>query len=152
AVFPAGRSILNGAVTVEGFSMSAAVPLPALRHLVARAGLEAESDRDLLERFRRTRDGDAFAALVERHGPMVLGLCRRLLAHSQDADDAFQATFLTLARRADAVAQPNALAGWLYGTARRIALRARSSRRRQIADPTSITAPTRDPLAEVSAR
>src|SRR5262245_10485970 len=132
--------------------MSTAVPLPALRDLVARAGLEAESDRDLLERFRRTRDGDAFAALVERHGPMVLGLCRRLLAHSQDADDAFQATFLTLARRADAVAQPNALAGWLYGTARRIALRARSSRRRQIVDAASIAAPMRDPLAEVSAR
>jgi RNA polymerase sigma factor (sigma-70 family) len=83
------------------------------------------SDRDLLRRFAAARDEAAFAALVERHGPMVLGVCRRLLRQEQDAEDAFQATFLVLAKRAGTVRWHDSAGGWLYATARRVAGAAR---------------------------
>jgi RNA polymerase sigma factor (sigma-70 family) len=82
------------------------------------------SDAALLARFVRG-DEAAFELLVWRHGPLVLGACRRVLRHEQDAEDAFQATFLTLARRAGTVGRRGSLAGWLYTVARRLALRAR---------------------------
>jgi RNA polymerase sigma factor (sigma-70 family) len=84
------------------------------------------SDRELLDRFARHQDGAAFGALVHRHGPMVLGVCRRALGHAQDAEDAFQATFLVLVRKARALGRPELLAGWLYGVAYRIARKARA--------------------------
>ena len=80
----------------------------------------------LLERFVERRDGTAFAALVTRHGPMVLGICRRLLADPFDVEDAFQATFLVLARRAGSLRDGDRLAPWLYGVARKVATRARA--------------------------
>ena len=80
---------------------------------------------DLLARFVARRDEAAFAALVARHGPMVLATCRRLLPAGDDADDAFQATFLVLARRAGSV-RAERLAPWLHGVARRVAGRARA--------------------------
>jgi RNA polymerase sigma factor (sigma-70 family) len=87
------------------------------------------SDRQLIERFVAGR-GDsaeaAFAALVARHGPMVLGVCRRLIADHHHAEDAFQAVFLVLARRAGSVRDPDLLANWLYGVALRTARRAKS--------------------------
>jgi RNA polymerase sigma factor (sigma-70 family) len=86
---------------------------------------DTESDADLLGRFVTDRDGLAFAALVSRHGPMVLAVCRRVLRHRQDAEDAFQATFLVLARRAGAVKPRSLLGNWLYGVAYRTALGAR---------------------------
>jgi RNA polymerase sigma factor (sigma-70 family) len=90
------------------------------------------SDGQLLALFVNHRDGDAFAALLNRHGPMVMGVCRRVLRHQQDAEDAFQATFLVLARKADSVRAQGALAGWFYRVAYRTAVeaRARIARRR----------------------
>ena len=92
------------------------------------AGLE---DGPLLERFADLEsDGDsaeaAFAALVARHGPMVHRVCRRLLGDPNDADDAFQATFLVLARKARGIQRPERLASWLYGTAHRASRRLRA--------------------------
>jgi RNA polymerase sigma factor (sigma-70 family) len=96
------------------------------------------TDGELLARFAATRDEAAFAALVARHGPMVLGVCRRVLGHRQDAEDAFQATFLVLAQKAAAIRQRNSIGCWLYGVAYRAALTAaaanarRRSRERQV--------------------
>ncbi len=90
----------------------------------ARAGRDL-SDVELLGHFRACGAEAAFTLLLQRHGPMVLGVCRRLLHHEQDAEDAFQATFLTLARKAVSIRRQGSLAAWLYGVARRIALRAR---------------------------
>ena len=76
----------------------------------------ADSDSDLLDRFVRTADANAFAALVHRHGPMVLSVCRRRLGHEADAEDAFQAVFLALAtsgvRSADQMRYPGGCIGW----------------------------------------
>ena len=82
-------------------------------------------DAHLLERFAHQGDEAAFERLVLLHGPMVLGLCQRLLRHEQDAEDAFQATFLTLARKAGTISKKESLASWLYKVAYRVACRAR---------------------------
>ncbi|MDY3551203.1 sigma-70 family RNA polymerase sigma factor [Gemmata sp. JC717] len=87
-------------------------------------------DRDLLARFVNARDEDAFAELVRRHGAMVLAVCRRVTGRAHDAEDAFQAAFLVLAKRAGHLSRPELLANWLYGVAFRTALDARASRRR----------------------
>src|SRR5262245_65823881 len=82
------------------------------------------SDADLLARWRDRRDEAAFAELVGRHGPMVLGVCRRVLGDVQHAEDAFQATFLVLARRAAELRSPESLPGFLYNVALRLARKA----------------------------
>ena len=84
------------------------------------------SDAELLERFVTCRHEAAFAALMARHGPMVYGVCRRLLRHTQEAEDAFQATFLILVRKAASIGKRELLGNWLYGVALRVASRARS--------------------------
>ncbi len=114
------------------------------------------SDAVLLERFIHQRDEAAFAALVARHGAMVLRLCRRILGDVHEAEDAFQAAFLILARKAHSLKQPDALAAWLYGVARRVALKARgqSNRRRSSTAPLdeALPDPRPDPLARLNAR
>ena len=95
------------------------------------------SDVQLLERF-AARRGDAaevaFEAILARHGPLVLGVCRSMLRDPHDAEDAFQATFLVLARKAGSIRIDSTLAGWLHGVSRRVALRARlrSDRRKSL--------------------
>lgn len=91
---------------------------------MAQRGSE-QSDRELLRRFAVQRDADAFELLVRRHGPMVLSVCRRMLRDPHAADDAFQATFMLLVRKAASLREPERLGNWLYGVAYRIALRGR---------------------------
>ncbi|HKB39510.1 MAG TPA: sigma-70 family RNA polymerase sigma factor, partial [Gemmataceae bacterium] len=103
-----------------------------LDSLCATPEVREQTDGQLLERFVRVRDEAAFAALLRRHGPLVLRVCRTVLRHEQDAEDAFQATFLVLALRADSVRKGRSLGSWLYGVAQRTALAAdRRARRRR---------------------
>jgi RNA polymerase sigma factor (sigma-70 family) len=109
------------------------------------------ADGELLAAFAAARDETAFAELVRRHGGLVLAACRRVTGHAQDAEDAFQAAFLVLARRAGQVQRPEQLASWLYGVAVRTALDARAARRRireqplAAADPAADAPPGPDP-------
>ena len=101
-----------------------------LRTLFGEGTSSVLSDRQLMERFLARGDAGAeaaFAALVARHGAMVWGVCRRVLADSNDADDAFQATFLILVKKAHAVRVSDSLGPWLYGVSCRVALRARAN-------------------------
>lgn len=98
------------------------------------------SDEQLLERFLARREGgeSAFEALVARHGPMVHRICRQILSDPHDAEDAFQATFFVLVRRAEAIRNRDSLACWLHGVARRVALRARTDGDRRRRENTSV--------------
>src|SRR5262245_20558004 len=87
----------------------------------------APTDRDLLRAVAATGDEAAFAEIVRRHGPLVLAVCRRVLADAPEADDAFQAVFLVLARKAGSLRRPEQVASWLYGVAVRCARRVRSA-------------------------
>src|SRR5260370_33838554 len=133
--------------------MAAAQLGTLLRHihkLAAGRGSMQRTDRQLLEDFSSRRDEAAFAALVARHGPMVLRVCRRVLNHEQDAEDAFQATFLVLARKSGSIRKRAALAEWLHGVAYRTAMQAKRSvaRRRnhearlQASTPKAVPSPT----------
>jgi len=83
------------------------------------------TDGQLLESFVSHRDEAAFEVFMRRHGPMVLGVCRRVLRNHHDAEDAFQATFLVLIRKAGSIVPAERVANWLYGVASRTALKAR---------------------------
>jgi RNA polymerase sigma factor (sigma-70 family) len=102
-----------------------------LRSLAATGHCAARPDSDLLGAYLGGNDQDAFAALVRRHGPLVLGVCRRVLLDAHAAEDAFQATFLLLARNAAAIRKQSSLASWLYGVAYRVARSAKRSAARR---------------------
>src|SRR5881409_456558 len=85
----------------------------------------ALSDKELLGRFFGDKEDTAFSTLVERHGPLVFGVCRRVLNDANDAEDAFQATFLVLVRKGATLRDPERLASWLYGVAYRTARKVR---------------------------
>lgn len=112
-----------------------------------------DNDDRLLERFLADGDESAFAALVARHGPMVLGVCRRVLRDGHDVEDAFQATFLVLARNARTIRRSERVGPWLHGVARRVAVRARSNADRRLvrerigidAEPAGDASSSRDP-------
>lgn len=99
---------------------------------LTRAAAVASGDAQLLDAFLSGRDDQAFRGLVERHGSMVIAVCLRVLRHRQDAEDAFQATFLVLARRAADIWPRSAVGPWLYGVAYRVALKSRSARARRV--------------------
>lgn len=122
-------------------------PLALLVRLVANR--PATDDAGLLARFRGANDPTAFAELVRRYGPLVLGVCRRMLGQAPDADDAFQATFLALIQNARSIRQPNALSAWLYGTAVRVCRKARSQRRRPLPASMPLAAGV-DPFEELA--
>ncbi|HTU22681.1 MAG TPA: sigma factor [Gemmataceae bacterium] len=131
----------------------AEIVLRHIRRLTSAPPKESASDRELLERFLVRRDEAAFAALLERHGAMVLRMCQRILHDAHEAEDAFQATFLILARQAGTIRQQESLTSWLYRVAYRVAVRAHAgaARREELAAraprPQAV-----DPLAEVSGR
>jgi RNA polymerase sigma factor (sigma-70 family) len=118
--------------------------LKCLRGAVARGPDVGLADAALLERFVTDGDAAAFELLVWRHGPMVLGVCRRLLGHEQDSEDAFQATFLTLVRKARGIARREAVGAWIYRVAYRIACRARARKPRLEPLVTELPAPAVD--------
>lgn len=132
-------------------------PLNSLLNQVRRAGLAQEqgglTDAQLLECFTRACDEAAFEALMRRHGSMVMGVCRRVLGQPQDAEDAFQATFLVLARKAASIRQAELLGNWLYGVAYRAALEVKAAKRRvkerQVESmPEPVAAETRSSLSD----
>jgi RNA polymerase sigma factor (sigma-70 family) len=131
----------------------ATVLLQHVRKLAGAEDISSESDRELLQRFAALRDEAAFAALLQRHGPMVLRVCQRVSRHGQDAEDAFQATFLVLARKAASLRWQESIGGWLHEVAHRLAQKAhadtarRSVRERRVQERTS-----RDVLAEITGR
>jgi RNA polymerase sigma factor (sigma-70 family) len=128
-------------------------PFAPFLHYVRSRRRAADADAELLARFAADRDDDAFAELVRRHGPLVWGVARQVLGHDQDAEDAFQATFVLLARKAGSIRSAAAVAGWLHGTAWRVAAKARTRanvrRERERSVPPR---PNGDPATDVALR
>jgi RNA polymerase sigma factor (sigma-70 family) len=117
--------------------------------LVPRPVLSSAPDADLLGRFLADRDDEAFALLVRRHGPQVLGVCRRVTGDHHLAEDAFQAVFVVLAAKAGSIRPPSGLPAWLFGVAYRIALRARTMRDRRLRHEKPV-APLPEPTSSAS--
>jgi RNA polymerase sigma factor (sigma-70 family) len=109
-----------------------------LHALTQLAGTEL-TDGQLLGRYVTTGDAVAFETLVRRHGPMVLGVCRRLLPNQHDAEDAFQATFLVLVRKATTIHPRDAVGSWLYGVAYRAAQKVRVAAARRRSKEVQVT-------------
>jgi RNA polymerase sigma factor (sigma-70 family) len=109
-----------------------------LRHFLDAERAGCTADGDLLDRFTHGHDEAAFAALVQRYGPLVLGVCRRVLCREQDAEDAFQATFLILVRKVGSLRRHGSLAAWLYTVAYRAALKARTGAARRRTEPVAL--------------
>jgi RNA polymerase sigma factor (sigma-70 family) len=132
---------------------SAQAILRHIRALVSTQQVEQLPDQQLLQRYTSQHEEAAFETLVRRHGPLVLGVCRRVLHNLHDAEDAFQATFLILARKADSIHKQQSLGSWLYQVAYHAAFKAkvrdenRAKRERQV-----LQREAADPLAEVTGR
>jgi RNA polymerase sigma factor (sigma-70 family) len=129
----------------------AAVIVQHIRRLAGGPSVGEASDRELLRHYTDRHDEAAFAALVRRHGPMVWRACRRLLRQEQDAEDVYQATFLVLAKKADAQQWQDSVAGWLYGVAVRLAHKARCRATRRFA-AVGAAGVVADPLDHLSGR
>ncbi len=123
-----------------------------LRTLTARQAIGSLSDQQLLERFRLERSEASFAVLVQRHGPMVLSVCRRVLHNVQDVEDAFQATFLVLAKKAARLRQPPLLGGWLHGVAYHVALRLKAKTQRRAVHEQRAGSPSRETRDDITWR
>jgi RNA polymerase sigma factor (sigma-70 family) len=123
-----------------------------LRRLVAEERRRQTDDRALLQAFEQQGDGAAFAELLQRHGPMVLRLALHLLRHRQDAEDVFQAAFLTLARQAHALRGESSVAAWLHRVAWRLAVPSRKASARRCTCLAPPPPEQRDPAAEISLR
>src|SRR5690349_17526140 len=105
--------------------------LQHLRKIVAAPTTRNSTDAPLPQAFVAERDQSAFAVLVQRHGALVMSVCRHVLRQEQDAEDAFQATFLVLARQAAAIRKPDSLASWLHGVALRVSWNAKKAAARR---------------------
>jgi RNA polymerase sigma factor (sigma-70 family) len=123
-----------------------------LRGLAAAAEQDRQPDQQLLERFAASHDDAAFEALVGRHGPMVLGVCRRLLGDVHEAEDAFQAAFLVLAREAGAVGKRGSVGGFMYRVAYNLALKAKASAAARQRERSTGARSSADPLTELTGR
>src|SRR6516162_726285 len=99
----------------------------AMQEVAGPSSQSEQTDEHLLRELVASQDAGAFAAIMRRHGGLVSGVCRRVLGREQDVDDAFQATFLVLLRKAPSLNRPNLLGNWLYGVAYRIASKIRSA-------------------------
>jgi RNA polymerase sigma factor (sigma-70 family) len=126
--------------------------LRLLRGLVEDERTKGLSDEDLLRGFTSTRDEGCFLALLRRHGPMVQGVCRAVLPNEADAEDAFQATFLVLAKKAASVRTPGSVSAWLHGVAYRTASRARVDLARRRKHEARATPPEAAPTEELTWR
>jgi RNA polymerase sigma factor (sigma-70 family) len=133
--------------------MASTRPGVVLEHVrrIAADGVAA-TDGELLARFAAGRDEEAFTALVQRHGPMVLGVCRGILRHRHDAEDAFQAAFLILARKAATIRRHQSLGGWLHEVAYRVALTARARSVRRSPEGRAEEAAAGDPVLDLTLR
>jgi RNA polymerase sigma factor (sigma-70 family) len=124
--------------------------LTFIRRLATSHGPSDVADGELLRRFAVRREESAFVALMQRHGPMVLGVCQSILREGQDAEDAFQATFLVLVRKAGAIGKPASVASWLHGVAYRLATRVRAeAARRRARERQAVPMSSREPQEEV---
>ncbi len=135
--------------------MATAAPATLLLHLhrLAAGSADDVSDSELLRRFTGEGDARAFAALLQRHGPMVWAACRRILPHLHDAEDVFQATFVVLARKARSLRKHGSVGSWLYGIASRQAMRVRSAQaRRRGREAQAAQRSSADPLEEITLR
>lgn len=134
-------------------SLALSSTVQTLRRLAFRSAARERTDRQLLERFAQTGDEAAFAAVVDRHGAMVLSVCRRVLGNVQDAEDAFQAVFLVLARKAGSQTWQDSVGNWLHGVSLRVALKARTAgarrRRRESQAPQPIAGGAEEQLADL---
>jgi RNA polymerase sigma factor (sigma-70 family) len=127
--------------------------LRQIRKLASAPKDRDEPDRQLLERFAAHQDEAAFAALLKRHGPMVLRMCQSVLHSLHDAEDAFQATFLVLAQKAGSIHRGESVSSWLYRVAYHLALRAKANAaRRKVLEERAVIMPSANPVLDMSLR